>query len=58
VAALGVVAGGVVGAQADPSGNGAVLLGLFAEDALDAERLDGRLEVLLVFCSGLTKPME
>lgn len=44
MAALGVVADGVVGAEADPAGNGAVLLGLFAEDALNAEGLDGRLQ--------------
>jgi hypothetical protein len=44
VAALGIVADGIVGAQADPAGNGAVLFGLFAEDSLDAEGLDGRLQ--------------
>lgn len=44
VAALGVVADGVVGAEADPAGNGSVLFGLFTENSLDAEGLDGRLK--------------
>lgn len=41
---LGVVVDGVVGAKTEPLRDGAVLLLLLAEDALDLERLVGRLE--------------
>lgn len=40
----GALPDSVVGAQADPVGDGAVLLHLLAEDTLRLERLEGRLQ--------------
>lgn len=40
---LSIVPDGVVGTQTEPLGNGAVLLLLLAENALDLERLVRRL---------------
>ena len=44
VAALGIPADGVVGAQADPVGHRAVLLHLLAKNLLGLERLVRRLK--------------
>ena len=44
VSPLGVVADGVARPHSDPLGDGAILLKLFGELALDAESLVGRLE--------------